>query len=598
MTTGNKISGYLTRDRQAAWHHSLFGNAAPPQGEVCAELLIAGRGRRHLTRTGLICGLVGTVRPFFDLVDTQGRAWLSAPVASLNVLRGPFALAIIDAERGEVLLAVDRFATENLFYVATADGIAFASRAADLADHPQVQRRFKLQSLYNSLYFHCLPGPDAGYVGMARLLPGHYLRWHNGQWDTAAFWAPTFLSANESEAPALATALRSALQAGVVRSLPEDAPACFLSGGLDSSTVAGYCGQARPRDTVAYTIGFEAEGYDEMAYAQAAAQHFGLRHERYYVTPADVISALPTIVGQFDAPFGNASAIPTYYCAKLAASRGHSTILAGDGGDELFGGNERYAKQLVFERYQHLPRLLRWGLMEPLARGLPDFLRRGLIGKTASYIRQAATPLPDRLMAYNLLNFITPDSFLAPDVLGQCDQHEPLQRLRDLYQAPAGTSTLNRLLKLDWLITLADSDLPKVSRMCALAGIEVAFPMLDEEVVTIANRLRPEWKLGANELRPFYRSTFANFLPSGTLNKSKQGFGLPFGVWLHQQPGLQAFAQEQLEYLENIGLIQPAFRANFFTQRLSEHPAFFGTLAWVLMSLALWLRQARVTLVP
>ena len=151
-----------------------------------------------------------------------------------------------------------------------------------------------------------------------------------------------------------------------------------------------------------------------------------MRHENYYVTPADIVDSLPAIVEEFDAPFGNASAIPTYYCAKLAASRGHRSILAGDGGDELFGGNARYQKQRVFERYARLPAMLRHGLCEPLANGLPAGLQRGLLGKAMSYVRQAAVPLPDRLMTYNLLNFVAPDSFLAPAVLAAVDREAPL----------------------------------------------------------------------------------------------------------------------------------------------------------------------------
>ncbi|MBI2798869.1 MAG: asparagine synthase [Gammaproteobacteria bacterium] len=518
------------------------------------------------------------------------------PRAALAAIGGHFAFASIDSETREVVLAVDRFAIENLYYVITPDGIAFSNRSRLLAAHPVVRNRFSHQSLYNSVYFHWLPGPDAGYAGMQRLLPGHFLRWREGRVEIAPYWEPSFPIDSYSSEAAIAEQLRASIDQAVARRLPNSTPASFLSGGLDSSTVTGYAAKHRA-DTVAYTIGFEAQGYDEMEYARGAARHFGVRHESYYVTPADIVDALPAIIGEFDAPFGNASAIPTYYCAKHAASQGHRVILAGDGGDELFGGNERYAKQLAFEHYARLPHGLRAGMIEPMASNLPSFLQIGLLGKAASYIRQAAVPLPDRLMTYNLLNRVVPSTFFTPDFLASIDRTAPLRELRAMYAAPEGTSTVNRLLSLDWRITLADSDLPKVSRMCALAGIEVAYPMLDEAVVAVSCRIPNAGKVSARELRPLYRRAFKDFLPAATLAKSKQGFGLPFGVWLHEQPRLREFAHARLRGLEDRKILKAGFRDEFLSTKLNEHPAYYGTLAWILVALAVWVDSTGVDLI-
>ena len=515
--------------------------------------------------------------------------------AALAAIGGHFAFASINSADHEVILAVDRFAIENLYYVITPDGIVFSNRAQLLAKHPVVGNRFSRQSLYNSVYFHWLPGPDAGYIGMQRLLLGHFLRWRDGRVEIAPYWEPSFPVDRDSSEAAIAEQLRHSIDKAVARRLPNSTPACFLSGGLDSSTVTGYAAKHRA-DTVAYTIGFEAQGYDEMEYARGAARHFGVRHESYYVTPADIVDALPTIIGEFDAPFGNASAIPTYYCAKHAASHGHRVILAGDGGDELFGGNERYAKQLTFDHYGRLPRGLRAGVLEPFAAHLPSYLQIGLLGKAASYVRQGAIPLPDRLMTYNLLNRVAPSNFFTPDFLASINGAAPLQELRDMYSASAATSTVNRLLSLDWRITLADSDLPKVSRMCALAGINVAYPMLDEEVVAVSCRIPDAGKVSARELRPLFRHAFKDFLPAATLTKSKQGFGLPFGVWLHEQPRLREFAHDRLRGLEDRRILIAGFRDEFLSTKLSEHPAYYGTLAWILVALAVWVDSTAIDL--
>jgi len=613
MTTGTLISGFVTPQPEALrdWTSSLLElgitvAAAPStQGGTHAR----GAATTRALPDGRVALAVGapytlpaardgiasfTLDGALAALDTHGNdAWPQV----LAGVGGAFALAVVDPGRREVLLAVDRFAIENLYYVCDAQGFAFANHTRPLARHPSVANRFRLQDLYASLYFHWLPGPAGGYVGVERLLPGHCLHWRDGTLTVRPYWDPVFEATPGASRAELAAALRESVETAVARRLPQKNPACFLSGGLDSSTVTGYCAQLRPGDTVAYTIGFEAEGYDEMDFARTVATHFGVRHEHYYVTPGDIVDMLPAIIDEFDAPFGNASAIPTYYCAKLAASRGHRSILAGDGGDELFGGNVRYQKQMMFERYARVPAALRRALCEPIAHSLPNALQRGLLGKAASYVRQAAVPLPDRLMTYNLLNFVTPESFLAPDLLAALDREAPLRTLREMYAMPRETDTIDRLLHLDWRITLADSDLPKVSRMCALAGIDVAYPMLDESVVDVSLRMPPDMKVTASALRPLYREAFANFLPQATLTKSKQGFGLPFGVWLHERPLLRDFANESFVHLEQAGVLAHGFRDDFLTQKIEEHPAYFGTLAWILMAMGVWLRRTGVSLV-
>jgi len=613
MTAGTLISGFITSQADALrdWSTALsamgmttIGTPTPhggAQARGAATVAMLAGGRIALAvgapyalpaaRDGIASFSLSAFAAALD--GSGGEAWPQL----LTGLGGAFALAFIDPARREVLLAVDRFAIENFYYVGNERGIAFANRTRALAHHPEVGNRFRLQDLYASLYYHSLPGPAGGYVGVERLLPGHCLHWRDGTLSVRPYWDPRFEVDGRATRAELAATLREDVESAVARRLPQKNPACFLSGGLDSSTVTGYCARLRPDDTVAYTIGFEAEGYDEMEFARTAAEHFGVRHEHYYVTPADIVESLPTIVDEFDAPFGNASAVPVYYCAKLAAANGHRAILAGDGGDELFGGNVRYQKQKVFEHYARIPAALRRALLEPVANGLPAGLQRGLVGKAASYVRQATVPLPDRLMTYNLLNFVAPESFLDPTLLAAIDRDAPLRALREMYATPQALSPVDKLLRLDWRITLADSDLPKVSRMCALAGIDVSYPMLDEAVVDLSLRMTPEMKVTLREMRPLYREAFADFLPQATLTKSKQGFGLPFGVWLHERPLLRDFADDNLAYLEESGVLARGFRDDFLTQKIKEHPAYFGTLAWILLALGLWLRRTAVSLV-
>ena len=514
------------------------------------------------------------------MITTEGPA-------ALAHIGGAFALAVSFPQRGELILAIDRFAVENLFYVADADGVAYATRTQNLAGHPAVDHRFSRQAIYDYLYFHCIPGPETGFSSMDRLLPGHYLHQVNGRSTVQAYWAPAYSEDTRTPAAELAARLPALIEAAIARRQAPDRTACFLSGGLDSSTITGLCAKRRPGEVTAFTIGFAATGYDEMEFARAVATHFKVKHEHYYVTPQDIITSLPSIVGTLDGPFGNASTVPTYFCARLAAEHGFTSIMAGDGGDELFGGNSRYSTQLLFDQYHRLPGVVR-EVMEPLADRLPGWANKGLVGKAASYVRQAAVPLPDRLMTYNLLNRVDPETFLTADFIAQVNQQHPVERLREIYRFEPKIGMINQLLHLDWRLTLADNDLPKVSRMTALAGIEVHYPMLDEAVFDFAAKLPASAKVTSRELRPLFRRAFNDFLPESTLTKSKQGFGMPFGVWLHEHEGLKEFASSHLVTLETAGLLKPGFRDKFLRGTLHSHPAYFGMLVWILMTLGIW----------
>ena len=597
--------GWVTR--MTAQGHALLqpdGHAHEAQRLAVAFLHPSSETRIQTSLDG-VCVAIGG-RPF--LLSSSGdegtrltlealrHLWQSEGPALLSRLGGTFWLAVLDPTRGETLLAVDRHAAENLFYVANGHELAFATRLSMLAEHPLVARRVTPQAVFDYLYFHCVPGPETIHAGARRLLPGHYLHQRDGTTRVGAWWQPSFPAASRPADAGRIAALPDLLGKAVARELEPGPIGCFLSGGLDSSTVTGLAARQRPGEVTAFTIGFDAQGYDEMEYAAEVARHFSVPHARYYVTPQDIVDALPRIVEGLDGPFGNASAIPTYFCAQMAAEHGCAQLLAGDGGDELFGGNTRYMTQLKFELYARLPRTFREALLEPALQKLPARLKRGLISKAASYVAQASTPLPARLMAYNLLERLPVADILAPDFLAALDLERPLARLETMYPAGGHNDTVNRLLQLDWRLTLADSDLPKVSRMCALAGVDVAFPMLNENVVDYAASLAASDKVTLYQMRPLYRRAFADFLPARTLRKGKQGFGLPFGPWLASDPLLKEFAHHHLEYLEQNGILRTGFRDSFLGAGLAAHPGYYGVLVYILVALGLWMQRAQADL--
>src|SRR5262249_53330736 len=277
--------------------------------------------------------------------------------------------------------------------------------------------------------------------------------------------------------PELKQEFLSVLRGAVSDAAQGGAVGTFLSGGTDSSTVAGILGEVTGQPARTYSIGFEAQGYDEMAYARIAARHFGTLHHEYYVTPADVVSSVPRIAEVHDQPFGNSSAVPSYLCAKLAKDDGVDILLGGDGGDELFGGNARYATQYLYSLYSDLPRLLRKGLLEPLAFLVPEI---GIAGKVQRYVRNASLPMPARYDHSNRLERLGASNVFTPEFLGSVNGEEPRAVQGLIYDNSHAQSLINRMLALDLKFTLADNDLPKVARACELAGLVVRFPLLDD----------------------------------------------------------------------------------------------------------------------
>jgi len=504
----------------------------------------------------------------------------------LDAVRGDFAIALFDVDATEGFLAVDRIGVRNLVYRVDRDVLAFACDSSTLAEHPSEKSEVDPQGIYNYMYFHMVPGPGTAFVGQSRLLPGHYVQARAGAVSAKPYWSPVFTEDRAADAQRLAPDFIAALREGTA-AFADGACGTFLSGGTDSSTVSGILGETGGTPARTYSIGFDAAGYDEMAYARIAARHFRTNHHEYYVTPADVVAAVPMVAAAYGQPFGNASAVPTYFCAKLAAGDGVARMLGGDGGDELFGGNARYAKQYQFSLYGRIPGPIRSAL-EALLLGPPAMDRMAVLRKARSYVAQAKLPMPERYESYNLLERLGPANVFREDFLAGVDPHRPLALMREVYDSARAESLINRMLALDLKFTLADNDLPKVTRMCDVAGVDVAFPMLHESVVDFAGALPPDFKLRGTKLRWFFKEALRGFLPAEIIAKEKHGFGLPVGVWLQEYAPLRDLAGDSLSALKRRRIVRSELIDALLDRHLSAHPGYYGTLVWILMMLELW----------
>lgn len=501
-------------------------------------------------------------------------------------IAGDFALAWRE-HGGRTVLAVDRFGSQTLCYRVVGQELQVAARA-DLLGGPGAE--LDPQALFDYLYFHVIPSPRTVFKGVQRLPPAHFAVFDGGQLTVMPYCTASFGETSSPDFVCLKNEFRQLLAQAVSRQLDGSKPACFLSGGTDSSTVAGFIGQVTGTQVATYSIGFEAEGYDEMEFARIASRRFGTKHHEYYVTPDDLVRSIAYVAGSYDQPFGNSSALPAYYCAMQAKNDGVTRILAGDGGDELFGGNSRYAMQEVLSWYGRIPLALRRGAMEPFF-GLPVVNRTPLLKMGSGYIRQANTPLPGRLQAFNLLRRLGYTDVLTPAFLAQIDTDAVSKQQQQVWDSARCKSEVNRHLAYDWRYTLAENDLPKVRGTTGMAGIEAGFPMLDDDLLAFSMRLPASYKLNRLRLRWFFKEALRGFLPDEIIKKKKQGFGLPFGVWAMRHDGLNRLARDSLGSFATRGVVQPAFVHRLLDSHLPEHPHYYGSMVWILMMLEQWLRK-------
>jgi len=506
---------------------------------------------------------------------------------------GHFLLLIAHPNSQRLWLAVDRTGIRRLFYRPDGTRLNFSTKLADLVRVSGQRAAINNQALYNYLYFHMVPSPDTIFQGCFKLPPGHVLHWQAGTLTSENYFRARFHQHGEAELDHASERLLPALEAAVRRASSSDRCGAFLSGGLDSSSVVGMLARVQANPAT-FNIAFSEPRYDESAYARLSAKHFDTRHFELKLEPDDALAVLPQIASHGDEPFGNSSALPTYFCGKFARENGIKVMLAGDGGDELFAGNSRYAKNKLFEYYWRLPNGIRRFSEAMAGTGSTELNGRrwpGPLGKLQSYIRQAAVPMPDRLQSYNFLHLHAPETVFTGAQLAQSDQDYPLRLWRERYQAAQADDSLDATLYLDWKFTLADNDLVKVNSMCDLAGIEVRYPMLDDELIELSLHLSASQKLPGQKLRHYYKEACRGFLLDETLNKSKHGFGLPFGVWLRDHAGLRELVGSKLDALKEREIFLPSFIDHARHQHETGHASFFGELNWILMVLELWLEK-------
>jgi asparagine synthase (glutamine-hydrolysing) len=523
-----------------------------------------------------------------------GQLYVKYGQSFLNQLRGIFAIAVWNRRAKELLLATDRFGVKPLFYSTGESEIVFASQPRGVLASLKVKKAVNAIALVNYLNFTVVPAPLSAYEGIAKLPPAMYLIWKEGRTRLSRYWDMQYPEDATDKTKHLATELLGRMEEAVrvtSSGVHISRLGCFLSGGTDSSSVVGLLTRLRKSSVTSLSIGFAEERFNELKYAEIAAKHFGSQLIVSRLKAEDAFRILPKIVELYDEPFANSSVIPTYHCQMLARERGIEVMLAGDGGDELFGGNERYRTQQIYELYHKIPQVLRHSLVEPAISHI-SLNAQSLGGKLRRYIRSSNTPNPERYFRWSLLQHFPPEKILG-SVLPFGNAYDPLTIARAHYQAAPANAELNRLLYMDVKMTLGDNDLPKVMRAAELACINVRFPYLDHQLAEFSGRIPAILKVKGLQKRYLFKEATRDLLPKVILEKKKHGFGLPMGMWLKTDPKMRQLAGDILRDPQTYqrGYFQREFIERTFAAMDKDDTPFYGDVLWPFLMLELWHRH-------
>jgi asparagine synthase (glutamine-hydrolysing) len=512
----------------------------------------------------------------------------------VDKLRGAFSVVLWDRGKRQFLAAIDGFGLKRLAYHQDARVLLVASRIDALRRSGEIDPDINPRAIPTILNSSANRGPETIFTNVHWLAPGTLLTTADGNTRLTQYWDIRYGLGEDHNEQRLSRQLETVVEESVAAHCKGNSFAelgAFLSGGTDSSTVVGMMSRRGRGPVKAFSIGFQEQPFNELGYAELAARKFRAEHHVYFVGADDCFEALLDMVRCFDEPFGNSSAIPTYFCARLAAQHGVTTLLAGDGGDELFGGNEWYLTDKVFEAYQCVPRILRKGLIEPVLASLP--FETGLVRKARGYVRRANMPPIERVLSFQFLLTHSPAEVFEGDFLHALGEYSVCEIPSRHYSQAVARDHLDRLLYTDLKIVLADSDLPKVTCMAELAGVQVRFPFLDKSVAEFSGHIPARLKVKGTQKRYLFKRAFRDLLPVEIINKKKHGFGIPVATWLKTDRRLRELARDILlsrRALER-GYFRREFIADLFRKHEADNSTYYGDTVWTFLALELWHRQ-------
>jgi asparagine synthase (glutamine-hydrolysing) len=515
------------------------------------------------------------------------HAYQEWDLAGLERLEGIFAFALWDAARRRLVLMRDRLGVKPLYYARRAGGLAFGSEIKAVLAGVAADRGVDEQALIEYLWYGNTFAERTIYRGVRALPPGWRLIVEEGRERLEPWWRIEAWLDGGAAAPAAdaAAAVRAAVDTAVTRQLVSDVPVgLFLSGGVDSSSIAASAALAAGRRLSSFSASFDYEpGINELPKARLVAQRFGLDHHELKIRGAALEEVVVALVEAHDEPFADAANIPLYLLAREL--RGSiKVVLQGDGGDEMFAGYRRYAVLNAARWWRLWPHAV-----EPLLGVLP--------GPGARLARMgAAAANPNGALRMALL--LTVETLRDPPTAMLTDTarrrleaaSDPFAAFRECATRFGRCDPVQQMLLTDVTLQLPSQFLAKVDRATMAHGIEARVPLLDEGVAALAVALPSALKVRCLQKKRVLRDAMRARLPAEILDGPKTGFGVPYEHWLRD--ALHGFARAAIldrAFVERFGLDTARLERALAEHRCGRRER--GFLLWKLLQLSLWSRR-------
>ena len=504
----------------------------------------------------------------------------------VSELRGMFALALWDGKKRQLVLARDHVGKKPLFYWFGKQGLLFASEVRALVAIGWVPREPNFEAIDAYLGLQYVPSPETAFRGVHKLPPGCLAVCKPGQdpvvqrysaWD----FHPRAVEATDRHE--LAVELRRRLEESVRLRMVADVPlGAFLSGGIDSSLVVALMARQSSRPVKTFAVGFPEQDLSELPFAKLVADRYATQHHEIMVNP-DMVAIVPKIALHYGEPFADASAVPTWYLCEV--TKRHVTVaLSGDGGDENFGGYDRYRVARLLNRLLKLPRPIRATLAAVL-RNLPFAAAQPLRNTGVRFRQSAAERYEGWICHFEHRERL---ALYEPEFRAQFQRDAVAARFADTIDGCAAGDAIGRLMELDTQTYLPDDILVKVDIASMAHALEVRAPLLDREVIRFAAGLPTKFKLRGSTTKLILRDVARDLLPPTILKRGKRGFGLPIHRWMRGE--LASLSRDTLldATARRRGLFRPAAVEALLAAHARGEPR--GQQIWNLMMLELWFR--------
>jgi asparagine synthase (glutamine-hydrolysing) len=505
-------------------------------------------------------------------------------------LRGMFAFAIWDGRKRRLLLARDRVGKKPLYWRETGAGVAFASEAKALLADPGYTPRLDLVALHHYLTWQYVPAPWSIYAGVAKLSPGHLLTWQDGVTLVRPYWRLDAAEQPVTDEATAAERLRELLLDAVrVRLVGERPLGAFLSGGVDSSAVVAAMARLTSGPVRTFSIGFDDARFDERQYARLVAKRYDTEHHELVLRPpagAELHELLSDLAWHFDEPFADPSAVPSLAVARLC--RPHVTVvLTGDGGDECFGGYQRYE---VMRRLVRVPTPLPGKLFERVGRLADRAAPRSPVRRAGRLLQLIGEPPVARYA--RMMTIFSPgqlDALYTDDVRAELSQVDSLALLDDACRRSRAGDRLGRLIDADINTYLPGDLLAKVDVTTMANSVEARSPLLDQHLLAWAAGLPTRLKVRGGTTKYLFKRAMADWLPAEVIDRPKKGFGVPLARWLREDLRELAWGLLTDDTARGRGLFRPEAVRTMLRRHADGVDE--GRHLWSLLQFELWHRR-------